>query len=83
MVDQSEEKPSVSSQGWWLRVCRHRVLLMITVFAAWVLVTAAGWLFPAKYRSETVILIEQQRVPEKLVEPNVAARRILTDESWA
>ena len=72
MVDQSEEKPSVSSQGWWLRVCRHRVLLMVTVFAAWVLVTAAGWLFPAKYRSETVILIEQQRVPEKLVEPNVA-----------
>src|SRR5579864_7928365 len=72
MVPQPEEKPSVSLQGWWLRVSRHRLLLMFAVFVGWILVTAIAWILPAKYRSETVILIEQQRVPEKLVEPNVS-----------
>jgi polysaccharide chain length determinant protein (PEP-CTERM system associated) len=35
--------------------------------------TSAGWFVPAKYRSETVILIEQQKVPEHYVEANVPA----------
>jgi len=72
MPDQLEEKPSVSLQGWWLRVCRHRLLLMFSLLAGWALVTAVALFLPAKYRSETMILIEQQRVPEKLVESNVA-----------
>lgn len=72
MVDQSEEKPAVSMQGWWLRICRHRFLLMVLLLAGWALVTSAACFLPTKYRSETMILIEQQRVPEKLVESNVA-----------
>jgi polysaccharide chain length determinant protein (PEP-CTERM system associated) len=48
---------------------------MIVAFlvAGWVLGIAAGRLLPSKYRSETVILIEQQKVPEHYVEPNVSA----------
>ena len=72
MVDQLEEKPSISLQGWWLRIRRYRLLLMAAVFLGWVLVTAVASMLPSKYRSETVILIEQQRVPEHYVEPNVA-----------
>ena len=36
-------------------------------------VWALAWFLPAVYRSETVILVEQQKVPESLVAPNVSA----------
>jgi succinoglycan biosynthesis transport protein ExoP len=72
MTDQLEQTPSISVRGWWLRVCDRRLLLMFATFSGWLLLTAVGWLLPGKYRSETVILIEQQRVPEHYVEPNVA-----------
>ena len=34
---------------------------------------AWAWFLPAVYRSETVILVEQQKVPEQYVVPNVSA----------
>jgi polysaccharide chain length determinant protein (PEP-CTERM system associated) len=36
-------------------------------------VWAVSWLLPAVYRSETLILVEQQKVPEQYVVSNVAA----------
>lgn len=68
-----EDKPSISARGWWLRICKRRRLILSMLFVGWAFATAIVWFIPAKYRSETVIIIEQQRVPEKLVEPNVAA----------
>jgi protein tyrosine kinase modulator len=32
----------------------------------------AAWFLPPKYRSETVIIVEQQKIPEQYVVPNVA-----------
>ena len=54
-------------------MCRRRWWLALPAFAAWIAVSAVGWFLPAKYRSETVILVEQQRVPEQYVVPNVSA----------
>ena len=45
---------------------------MMCLFVGWGLVSMVGWFLPAKYRSETLILVEQQRVPEHYVEPNIA-----------
>lgn len=70
---ESEDRPSINAQGWWLRVCERRRLILGMLCVGWAFATAVVWFIPAKYRSETVIIIEQQRVPEKLVEPNVAA----------
>lgn len=72
MIEPIEEQTGPTLQGWWQRVSRHRVLLSVSVFAGWILLTSAVWFLPAKYRSETLILVEQQRVPEHYVEPNVA-----------
>ncbi|PYY05284.1 MAG: lipopolysaccharide biosynthesis protein, partial [Acidobacteria bacterium] len=71
LMDQIEQNP-ITIRGWWLRVCHRRRLVVLSVFVSWALFTAAAWLIPAKYRSETLILVEQQRVPEHYVEPNVA-----------
>lgn len=74
MIEQTEQESnsSISLQGWLFRFRKHRLLLMLAVLIGWLLVTAVAMVMPAKYRSETVILIEQQRVPEHYVEPNVA-----------
>lgn len=69
-VDQ--ESPSLGFADWWLRIWRHRLLFLICAFLGWAAGTTVGSLLPARYRSETVILIEQQRVPEHYVEPNIA-----------
>ena len=37
------------------------------------MVIGATWSIPAMYRSETLIIVEQQKVPEHYVVPNVAA----------
>ena len=70
---EAEDRPSINARGWWLRVCERRRLIVGMLFVGWAFATVVVWFIPAKYRSETVIIIEQQRVPEKLVEPNVAA----------
>jgi polysaccharide biosynthesis transport protein len=71
-MENSEDKSPVSLHGCWLRLCRHRLLVAASVFVGWAIITGIAWIVPAKYRSETLILIEQQRVPEHYVEPNVA-----------
>jgi polysaccharide biosynthesis transport protein len=70
-MDDSEDKSSISLEGWRLRLCQHRLLLMLALFAGWALLTGISCVVPAKYRSETLISVEQQRVPEHYVEANV------------
>jgi polysaccharide chain length determinant protein (PEP-CTERM system associated) len=51
---------------------QKRWLIMSLLVFGWLLGTALGRLLPPKYRSETVIMIEQQKVPDYLVEPNIS-----------
>ncbi len=58
---------------YWIRIRRSRWTIAVCLLMGWAMGTSAGWFVPAKYRSETVILIEQQKVPEHYVEANVPA----------
>lgn len=71
-MDQEEVKTGPSAKGWLWRMSEQRRSVLICVFAGWVLVVGAAWVLPSKYRSETLILVEQQKVPEHYVEPNIA-----------
>ena len=72
-MDSLEESTSGTTvKGWWFRVCRFRMSIALSAFLGWAILTGVAWFIPAKYRSETLILVEQQRVPEHYVEPNVA-----------
>ena len=67
---------SLEKTDWrkhWRMVCRRRWWLALPAFGIWMAVWAVAWFLPAVYRSETVILVEQQKVPETLVVPNVSA----------
>lgn len=58
----------------YLSIARRRQWwLVLPLFSVWAIVMVAAWFIPAKYRSETVIIVEQQKVPEQYVVSNVAA----------
>jgi polysaccharide chain length determinant protein (PEP-CTERM system associated) len=70
------EDPSPEKTDWkkqWQVLRRRRWFLALPAFCVWIVVWAAAWMMPAVYRSETVILVEQQKVPEQYVVPNVTA----------
>ncbi len=50
---------------------RRRRWIAGLFFAGWFLVWASAWILPSEFRSEALILVEQQTVPKDLVTPNV------------
>jgi polysaccharide biosynthesis transport protein len=61
-----------SLQDYLLIARRRQWWLILPMFLIWALVMLASWFIPPKYRSETVIIVEQQKIPEQYVVANVA-----------
>jgi polysaccharide chain length determinant protein (PEP-CTERM system associated) len=53
-------------------VSRYKWLLIASAFACWAAALTVSIVLPAKFRSETVILVEQPKVLTQYVPPNVA-----------
>src|SRR6185312_7934824 len=66
------EAHALSLQDCLTIVRRRRWWLILPLFIGWALVMSAAWFITPRYRSETVIIVEQQKVPEQYVVPNVA-----------
>src|SRR5580698_7515328 len=56
---------------YWAMVRRRRWWILLPAFLCWALVWTGGWLWPDRYESEALILVERQKVPEQYVVPNV------------
>ena len=67
-----QETPAISPAQMIAIVRHRRWWIVLPLFVGWALMLAVGWLLPPKYKSETTILIEQQKVPEHYVVPNVS-----------
>lgn len=52
-------------------VRRRHVHFLLPLLFGWMLVWGASWFLPAKYKSSTLILVEEPTMPEKYVAPNV------------
>src|SRR5271157_339514 len=50
---------------------RRKWWILGPLFFGWLLVFASTWVLPYTYTSESVILVEEQKVPKTYVEPNV------------
>jgi succinoglycan biosynthesis transport protein ExoP len=70
MEDPFESQP-VRWQDYWAMTLRRRRWLMGPVFLCGFLAFGVARLWPEQYRSEALILVEQQKVPELYVTPNV------------
>src|SRR3984885_8668928 len=56
----------------YLDVARRRYpYFLLALFAGWLLVWGASWVLPPKYKSATLILVEQPTMPKDYVTPNV------------
>jgi polysaccharide biosynthesis transport protein len=73
MVDQLEEQESQSFDlAHYLGIVRRRHLqFLIPMFLGWLAVWGASWILPARYKSATLILVEQPTMPKDYVTPNV------------
>jgi polysaccharide biosynthesis transport protein len=73
----AEDPEEQSSEGLdiqrYLRVVRRRhIQFLIPVFLGWLVVWGASWALPVRYKSSTLILVEQPTMPKNYVEPNVS-----------
>ena len=72
MFDDNSET-ALNWEKYWQIARRRRWWLILPVVVFWSGTWAVSWFLPTVYRSETLILVEQQKVPEHYVVPNVAA----------
>lgn len=77
MLDEFDIEPQPSHRLNWedysALVRRRRWWLVLPLFLVWAAVWTISWFVPASYKSETLILVEQQKVPEQYVVSNVAS----------
>src|SRR5271167_151131 len=52
-------------------VRRRHIHFLIPFLLGWLLVWGASWVLPVRYKSSTLILVEQPTMPKNYVEPNV------------
>jgi len=52
-------------------VRRRHLYFLIPLFLGWLAVWGSSWILPARYKSSTLILIEQPSMPKDYVVPNV------------
>src|ERR1039457_6083872 len=72
MMEEIEDQKSAQGvDEYWAMVFRRRWWILGPLFFGWLLVLASAWVIPAKYASESVVLIEPPKVPKDLVMPNV------------
>ena len=71
MEEFDDQKPMRGLDEYWAMVVRRRWWILGPLFLGWLIVFASAWVIPPRYTSETVILVEQQKVPQQFVLPNV------------
>jgi polysaccharide biosynthesis transport protein len=70
LEDQRSDRPDI--QHYVEVVRRRHVQFLIPLFLGWLVVWGASWVLPVRYKSGTVILVEQPTTPKNYVTPNVA-----------
>ena len=72
MMEEFDDQKSTQGVGeYWAMVVRRKWWILGPLFFGWLLVFASAWIIPAKYASESVVLVEPPKVPKDLVSPNV------------
>src|SRR5215469_17838554 len=67
-----QPKKSINWQYYMALVRRRSWYFLIPFFLGWAALWVASWLLPAKYRSGTLILVEEPTVPQQFVMSNIA-----------
>ncbi len=71
MPDELSDPTPRNWEEYWAIGFRRRWWILLPLFLCWAAVWGASWLFPTAYQSEALILVDQQKVPDQYVVPNV------------
>jgi succinoglycan biosynthesis transport protein ExoP len=73
MEEISEEQNSegLDIQRYLQVVRRRHIHFLIPLFLGWLIVWGSSWILPVRYKSGTLILVEQPTMPKNYVVPNV------------
>jgi succinoglycan biosynthesis transport protein ExoP len=70
--DLEEKNPAGFDLPHYLGIVRRRHMqFLIPLLLGWLAVWGASWVLPSRYRSSTLILVEQPTMPKDYVTPNV------------
>jgi len=72
MFEEVEDPKAPSLNDYWAVMRRRRWWILLPLSVCWLVVWVVSWLLPPTYQSDALILIEQQKVPEQYVVPNVS-----------
>src|SRR5271170_8469360 len=74
MVENLEDKnPDGLNLPLYIGIIRRRhMLFLIPMFLGWLVVWSVSWVLPPRYKSGTLILVEQPSMPKDYVTPNVS-----------
>ena len=73
MPEELDAPVFLSWEEYWAIAVRRRWWILVPLFAVWATVWAVSWFLPQTYQSESLILVEQQKVPDQYVMPNVTS----------
>jgi succinoglycan biosynthesis transport protein ExoP len=73
MPEELDEPVFLSWEEYWSIAVRRRWYILLPLFLFWLAIWGVSWLLPATYQSESLILVEQQKVPDQYVVPNVTS----------
>src|SRR3984893_2644948 len=74
MPDELDDQVSRSLEDYWAIAFRRRWWILLPLFLTWATVWGVSWLLPSTYQSEALISVEQQKVPDQYVVPNVTTK---------
>src|SRR5260370_1147375 len=67
----SDTPRPVAWEDYWSVLKRRRWGFLLPIVVGWAVVWTTSWLIPPVYRSEALILVEEQKGPKDYVVPNV------------
>ena len=71
--DFEEQTPQTFDIGRYVGIVRRRhALFLILLLLGWAAVWGGSWALPARYKSSTMILVQEPTMPRNYVEPNVS-----------
>src|ERR1700735_5034382 len=53
-------------------VRRRNLQFLVPLFLGWLVVWGSSWVLPQRFKSSTLILVEQPSMPENYVTPNIS-----------
>ena len=72
MAEELQEQQSGFNFKYYLGVAKRRhMLFLVPLLVGWLAVWGLSWTLPSRYRSGTLILVEQPAMPKEYVTPNI------------